>query len=112
MGLATRREVRLEQQGGREMARSGRTYFAYTSDLGGFKPCPFCGRTEQEVLKTQQVCAKNHDSISFRIRCPCGCALDFGVYCYGKPDENMDESKVKKKLLKRIQEIWNERKQC
>lgn len=44
-------------------------------------------------MKTQQVAAKNHDSISFRIRCQCGCTLDFGIYCYGKQDKNMEERK-------------------
>lgn len=83
--------------------------FAYTDDLDGFKPCPFCGRTGQEIFKPQQAQTKNHDSISFRIHCRCGCALDLGVYCYGKPDGSMSESKAKKKLLKLIQEAWNAR---
>lgn len=86
-------------------------YFAYTTDLEGFKPCPFCGRTGQEIFKPQQVRAKNHDSISFSIHCRCGCILNLGVRSYGKPDENMTERKERKKLLKLIQEAWNARRQ-
>ena len=83
--------------------------FAYTDDLDGFKPCPFCGRTGQEIFKPQQAQTKNHDSISFRIHCRCGCILNLGVRSYGKPDENMTERKERKKLLKLIQREWNTR---
>lgn len=81
--------------------------FAYTDDLDGFKPCPFCGRTGQEIFKDKQV--QDHDDISFSIHCRCGCILNLGVRSYGKPDENMMERKERKKLLKLIQREWNTR---
>ena len=85
-------------------------FFGYTTDLPGFLPCPFCSRTVQEIFKVRQRWGRSHDYIAFRIHCHCGLDFNTSLYCYGKIDKHyMDERKMRKKLLKPVQEAWNER---
>ena len=81
-------------------------FFGYTTDLPGFLPCPFCGRTEQEIFKMRQRWGRSHDYIAFSIHCHCGLEFNTSLYCYGKI---VDERKMKQKLLKPVQDAWNER---